>query len=355
MTPDEENRLLEDLVRCKSPSGEEAEASTLLTSRFLALGFEAHVDAAGSAVIEAGSGDTTICMLGHIDTVDGWPDVRLDGDILHGRGTVDAKGPLCAFACALARLSEADLAGRRVVVIGAVEEEASSSKGARYVRDRMTPDYCIIGEPSGSRGITLGYKGRLALRAVVTASRAHSAADEPTAAERGVQLWQRIVEHAAAAGGEREFDRVSPTLLGFVTDSDGLHERATLDVSVRLPTPFDAEAYRAFLAAAAPDATIDLRGHEPAFRGNRANPLVKAFNRAIRRDGDAPRYVLKTGTSDMNVVGPQWACPIVAYGPGDSSLDHTPEEHVSLAEYQHAIGVLADVLRSLPPVENRDR
>lgn len=45
-----------------------------------------------------------------------------------------------------------------------------------------------------------------------------------------------------------------------------------------------------------------------------------------------------------NVVGPVWRCPIVAYGAGDSSLDHTPHEHVDIGEWQHSVAVLADLL-----------
>jgi len=56
--------------------------------------------------------------------------------------------------------------------------------------------------------------------------------------------------------------------------------------------------------------------------------------------------VVKSGTSDMNVVGPAWRCPILAYGPGDSSLDHTPEEHVPLQEYWRAVLVLEEALRA---------
>ena len=55
-------------------------------------------------------------------------------------------------------------------------------------------------------------------------------------------------------------------------------------------------------------------------------------------------FVLKTGTSDMNVVGPVWQCPIVAYGPGDSSLDHTPNEHLPLDEYWKAVNVIEQTL-----------
>ena len=49
----------------------------------------------------------------------------------------------------------------------------------------------------------------------------------------------------------------------------------------------------------------------------------------------------------MNVVGPGWQCPIVAYGPGDSSLDHTPNEHIRLDEYWQAVVVLESALRRL--------
>ena len=54
---------------------------------------------------------------------------------------------------------------------------------------------------------------------------------------------------------------------------------------------------------------------------------------------------MKSGTSDMNLVAPVWNCPTVAYGPGDSSLDHTPEEHILISEYQRAVKILASVLR----------
>jgi LysW-gamma-L-lysine carboxypeptidase len=49
----------------------------------------------------------------------------------------------------------------------------------------------------------------------------------------------------------------------------------------------------------------------------------------------------------MNVLAPHWRCPVVAYGPGDSALDHTPHEHISLQEYLGAIDVLTRVLHLL--------
>jgi LysW-gamma-L-lysine carboxypeptidase len=52
----------------------------------------------------------------------------------------------------------------------------------------------------------------------------------------------------------------------------------------------------------------------------------------------------------MNIVGPAWNCPTVAYGPGDSSLDHTPEEHVEIAEFRRGVEVLVRALKTLADV-----
>jgi LysW-gamma-L-lysine carboxypeptidase len=53
---------------------------------------------------------------------------------------------------------------------------------------------------------------------------------------------------------------------------------------------------------------------------------------------------VKTGTSDLNILAPAWGCPAIAYGPGDSSLDHTPDERISIPELERATDVLARAL-----------
>ena len=100
-------------------------------------------------------------------------------------------------------------------------------------------------------------------------------------------------------------------------------------------------------------ARLRWRGWEAAWRSERNQPLVRCFLAAIRAtgpDGTRPRYVVKTGTSDMNVVAPTWRCPILAYGPGDAALDHTPEERLSLDEYVQAIQVLTEALKQIDEV-----
>jgi [amino group carrier protein]-lysine/ornithine hydrolase len=68
---------------------------------------------------------------------------------------------------------------------------------------------------------------------------------------------------------------------------------------------------------------------------------------AIRAAGGEPRFVVKTGTSDLNVVATTWRCPLLAYGPGDASLDHTPIEHISLSEFDRAVTILHTALEDI--------
>src|SRR6185369_9604370 len=119
------------------------------------------IDTAGNAygIRGATSAPNTLILLGHIDTFPGEIAVRVENEQLYGRGSVDAKGALCTFAEAAAQAQIPE--GWRIIVAGAVEEETASSKGAHYISDHLKPTYCIIGEPSSSNRITLGYKGRI--------------------------------------------------------------------------------------------------------------------------------------------------------------------------------------------------
>jgi LysW-gamma-L-lysine carboxypeptidase len=92
---------------------------------------------------------------------------------------------------------------------------------------------------------------------------------------------------------------------------------------------------------------VSFEGHEAAHASDRNDAVARALSGAIRAEGGVPKPKLKTGTSDMNVVSPVWRCPIAAYGPGDSMLDHTPRERLEIAEYLRSIRVLARALSTL--------
>lgn len=340
--------LLETLLRHYSPTGQEAEAVAYLVDQMRAGGLHAFVDELGNAVGIAGDGPATVMLLGHIDTVPGLIPVTRDGDRLNGRGAVDAKGPLAAFTAAAIRVKD-QLPGKRVVVIGALAEEGDS-RGAHFIKGHYQPAFTIIGEPSGWEKVTLGYKGSAWFAYEARRTLAHTSARHESACEAAVAYWNAVTAWAAARNVDQPkmFDQVLPTLRQMDSDSDGFVERARLRFGVRLPPGLSVAEAEAALRQPVHEADLQLLEGVAAYRGDKNNPLVRAFLAAIRNCGGAPTFNVKSGTSDMNVVAPVWGTPILAYGPGDSALDHTPEEHILLPEYLHAIDVLAAVLPALP-------
>jgi LysW-gamma-L-lysine carboxypeptidase len=346
----DEISLLEGLISIPSPSGKEDAVAHYLASQMVKLGFQASRDEVGNVTGVVGNpgAQRTIVLLGHMDTVPGLVPVRQSGGCLFGRGAVDAKGPLAAFVLAAARLAPI-LNGARVLVIGAVEEEAHG-RGARHVaRTIQAPDYAIIGEPSQWEGVTLGYKGMLSLDYRLIQPGVHSAGEKPGPAEEAVAFWNRLMRYAEDRNGGLlgRFETVDPALREFSTFTDGLNEGVDMKIVVRLPPGLYANELEQKLHAWCNGASLNLYPSDPPFQAEKNTPLVRAMLKAVREEGGRPCFKLKTGTADMNIVGPEWGCPIVAYGPGDSSLDHTPEEHIRVDEFLKAINVLTRTLEML--------
>ena len=358
--------LVRGLVAIKSLSRQEAEASAWLAEQMKRAGYErAFVDQAGNAVGELGDPNAarTIVLLGHIDTVPGNIPVRIEGDTLYGRGSVDAKGPLATFTCGAANFGAARAREHniRIVVVGAVEEEAATSKGARFIASRFDgkadriPDACVIGEPSHWNRVTLGYKGRMLLDFIADQAQSHTAGPDASLASVVVDLWNWVTAHAGRVneGKDKVFDQLSPSLRRFITAAnEQMHDTVDAQFAWRVPVGFDAEAFMKEIEGwparegVKATFTFKFRGVERAWKGDRNNALVRSFLAGLKTvDASAQLgFVLKTGTSDMNVVAPEWKCPIVAYGPGDSALDHTPNEHLMLDEYWKAVQVIEQML-----------
>lgn len=379
----DEEALLTEMLQHYTPSGRERALSEWLCAQLGASALRTEVDEVGNFIAElpatVDAPEPPCVLLGHLDTVPGAIPVLREGGRLYGRGAVDAKGPLAAFIAATLRLASHDRARRRpVIVVGAVEEEAATSRGARAVLERWRPAYTIIGEPSGASAMTLGYKGRLLVSYRIERPVAHTARPEEGVCAQAVAFWQTVQRfqypQRVAAGGCSPpssapetsisqdggsvgyFSALMPSLRAITSGSDGFTDWCEMEIGYRLPPGFDTPALEAWLKrrAQADGAQVTFRGAEAAYRAPRSGPLVSAFVRAMRAEGIAPAFKLKTGTSDMNVVGPVWNCPILAYGPGDAALDHTPNEHIDLAEYAQAIGILERVLAELVRVSAQE-
>jgi LysW-gamma-L-lysine carboxypeptidase len=344
------------LVSKYSPSGQERGAVEWLVTRMKLLGYnDAFIDEAGNAVGVMGKGTKQIVLLGHIDTVPGEISVTITstpspegrGELLYGRGSVDAKGPLACFVDAVSKVGVKD--GWQFIVIGAVEEERNS-EGARFIATKYKPDFAIIGEPNQWDRIALGYKGSAWANVIIKRGQVHTASGEVTAAEEVVEIWLKIKAYVDSFNADKQkvFDKLLLTLRGMDSDSNDFEQWAKLKVGIRLPVEVSPEDWYVKLNEIADGANVEPTGFAvPAWGCEKNTQLVRSFLSGIRSQGGEPRFVNKTGTADLNIVAPVWKCPAVVYGPGDSSLDHTPNEHIDLEEYAKAVDVLSAALVKL--------
>ncbi len=344
--------LLIDLVSIPSPSGEEAAAGERLAEFFVANGREVWIDDVGNVRAPA---DDAVLLTSHIDTVPGDIPVRVepagaDGpsgvaasgdDVLWGRGSVDATGPLAAMAVAAVETG--------VSFVGVVGEE-TTSRGARHlVADREAPEAVVNGEPSGVTGITLGYRGFLSGTYVATSESGHTSRPEPNAIQQAIRWWSSV--EAAFEGDDYGpiFEQVTakPVDLEGGTTVDGLSVEATLEAQLRIPPSLDADRVRETAEASLEVGTVSWKEPIPPVMKSHRNEVARAFRVAIRAQDLEPRLLRKTGTSDMNIYADAWDCPMVTYGPGNADLDHAPDERLSLSAYDRSIDVLVDVSDSL--------
>jgi LysW-gamma-L-lysine carboxypeptidase len=329
--------LVEELVRIPSVSREEGACAEHLAAFFEAHDREVWIDDVGNVRAPADDG---VLLTSHIDTVPGDIPVRVEENeageaVLLGRGSVDAKGCLASMAVAAVRTGAS--------YAGVVGEEVDSTGGRHLVETRdSAPDAVINGEPSGWEGITLGYRGLLGGTYVATSESGHSSRPDNNAIQDAMDWWWAVDAEFSHDEWVPVFERVTCKPVGFDggPSADGLSVEATLDVQLRVPPEYTVDEIREIADGHLENGTVHWDDRvEPVMQSTRT-PVARAFRAAIRANEGEPTMLRKTGTSDMNVYATHWDCPMVTYGPGDSDLDHAPNEHLRLPEYDRAIAVL---------------
>ncbi|UXY09713.1 M20/M25/M40 family metallo-hydrolase [Kosakonia sp. ML.JS2a] len=316
-------RLLNMMVNISSISGDESVLANFLSQRLAGSGIDAQIDPAGNLVLSKGNGPNTLLMLGHLDTVPGLWRSDAGEDFVSGRGSVDAKGCLANFIDVLQQVEVPPHA--RLLVVGATEEEVSSSKGAYYVRDNYPANAVIIGEPSGVMHVAIGYYGLLKIKVTVRKGMEHTAARDA----------KTSIEHVYEAAGAlravmNDFDSNNISNIIGITHRHALScEESQLVINFRVSPEARPGYIEPLLALSGDGLTVEIERSTPGYKSSRTNPLYRALNQAFSRvlTDTPPRPVVKKGTCDMNTLATSWRnVPFIAYGPGDSALDHTDKE-----------------------------
>jgi LysW-gamma-L-lysine carboxypeptidase len=365
-------RLLTNLLGIYSPSGKEEAIANFLAEKMTKMGFQVGKDGIGNVIGVVGEGEPVILLCGHMDTVAGHIPLRVEEGRIYARGAVDAKGPLAAMVMAASEIAKEPAFKGKILVISVVEEEATS-RGVRYlINQGIEADYAIFGEPSGVENITIGYKGQVQLKVVVSTETGHSSTPwlYENALEKAYELWMQIKNSYSYQPLEQQENMRSPfnAVTACLTKLTGgransvIPFESEMTIDIRVPPQFTSaqviEATQKIIdeyQSSNPKVTVKATVNDTVepFEVNKTSPLVHALSASVRKVLGKPATLLrKTGTGDMNILGKAMNLPIVTYGPGDSKLDHRVDEHIVISEYLDSIQIFKETILKLATLHN---
>jgi len=361
-------KTLEKALKLYTPSLREKSMADFLADKCDDLGFhDIHTDDVGNLIATKGSGSPKTLLCGHMDTVPGRVRVRKEGDSLFGRGSSDAKGPLIAMLFAAASVK--DESGT-VIFVGAVDEEGNATGIKNLVKNRPDVDYAIFGEPSGTKQITIAYKGRIAINLKINVQdSAHASA--PWLAKNAIEetgIFVNEIKRILESGQENK--KKGMLLTATLTEIKGGASHnvtpkecdSTLDI--RIPVDMNCNMVEEKISTAVNEiagrqgveAFYSIIDETEPFEAPHNSPLVRALTLGvIDIEKSRPTLIRKTGTGDMNVIGSQLKIPVVTFGPGDPHAAHTIDEKISIDEFLRGIEVLKRTISHLKRLDDKTK
>ena len=391
-------RFLQDMIRIPSLSNspEELQAAERMVQEMHALGFdEAWQDEKGNAIglyrganSGANSGkdrSAAWLLLTHVDIVSVgdlalWKHEPFAGIVedgwVHGRGSVDIKGPLVAQVYSVAALINAGVRPPNDIVVLAAVEEETAGQGAEYFVNHLplkTPSgeeiqigACIVGEPSRNR-VMLGHRGvtRILLNFQGNAHHASRAIAEQNPYFALGTFLERLSEAQLRDHHILGLSTIAPTMIHADTRSQNVTPNSVqLLLDWRYSTETQAEmqaivehlvqglnvSFQTWPAWTHGEQVPLFAGpggqNSPGFFIERDHPLVKLLDAALHNvSPDAPEPGVWHFATDGRFFMDR-GIPTVGFGPGNELLAHTTEEAIPVSDLVTHITVLTQVLQN---------
>lgn len=345
--------LLKRALEIYTPSRSEAQLANLIKEKCLDdLGFEkVNIDSVGNVIATKGNGTPRILLCGHMDTVPGQIPVRIDSGFLFGRGASDAKAPLISMLLACSEFKQRGT----IIFAGVVDEEGNATGIKELVKNNLSIDYAIFGEPSGINRITISYKGRIALKLTCDVlDSAHASAPwlSKNSIEEVFEVW-KLLSAEISAKYDKTDNKSKSVSLSLTEISGGSSHNVTpqkckVTIDIRVPNGVKCleilnhldTSIRNISEMRKVKITYRIEDMTEAFEADHSSPLVRALSLSIL-DVCKVRSVLlrKTGTGDMNVLGNSLNIPVVTYGPGEPHVSHSKDERVEIKSYLTSIEI----------------
>ncbi len=379
-------KLLKDLVRTRSFSGEEGEFAGLLKEKLGEAGVDrVWIDKVGNVVAEVkGGGSAEVVLEGHMDTVGiGRPELwhvppfsgrEIDGYV-YGRGASDMKGGIAAQIAAVENLGELDMDLHLIYTVMEEVAEGLAFKAALEAALKgVKPSAVITGEPT-SLNVALGQKGRSVIRVEIKGVSAHAALPQEgeSALEAFAKLVWRVKEETSAIhsqeslGGETSTPvsiRCSPEGMPQLPDLcvalfdhrslPGRKKEEIIDLYTRsldgLRKEYSRISYMVqFLEVELKSWRGVLLNGKAFFPGwlNTSRRLIKPVLENVKKAySKVSRYYWAFST-DLVYPSGEIGIPGFGLGPGDEAQAHKPDERVSAMQLRKSVQEYIKIIEAL--------
>jgi succinyl-diaminopimelate desuccinylase len=289
---------------------------------------------------------TRILLAGHLDTVpiaDNVPS-RRDGDVLHGCGTTDMKSGDAMLLHLAATMPEP--ARDMTFVFYECEEVDYDRNGLTRIQaehpEWLAADLAILGEPTNGN-VEAGCQGTLSATVTARGRRAHSARSwlGVNAIHRARAILDRLDGWDARIvdiDGCQYREGLNAVGIGGGVAGNVIPDECTVRVNFRFAPDRTAEDAVRVLQEVFHDFEVAVLDVAPGALPGLAEPAAAEFVAAA-----GGRAQAKYGWTDVARFA-ALGIPAVNYGPGDPSLAHTREEHVSMRQIREMTGVLRGFL-----------
>jgi succinyl-diaminopimelate desuccinylase len=363
-------RILQDLIRCPSVTPAEGGALAYLDGVLTEAGFtvdrpvfsEAGTPAVENLFATIGSGAPHFVFAGHTDVVPPgdtahWSHDPFGGDIvdgmLYGRGAVDMKGGIAAFAAAaLDFLAEGGLKQGTISLLITGDEEGPSINGTIKLLDWAAKkghrfDAAVVGEPTNPEqlgdAIKIGRRGSLSGTITVQGRQGHVA--YPHLAVNPIpqlmKLIRRLTAEALDHGNER-FDASNLEFIGLTVDNTAwnvIPGEASARFNIRFNDEWNRDTLEAWLMSRLQEAAgnemdfeLELVPTGSASFLTHSDKLIGTLSDAVEAStGRRPALSTSGGTSDARFIKDY--CPVVEFGLVGQTM-HQIDERVSIADLQ---------------------
>ncbi|MCH1770927.1 MULTISPECIES: N-acetyl-lysine deacetylase [Metallosphaera] len=328
-------KLLEQLLSVYTPSGQEGLAKGIFQNIADELNLNLYVTSTNSFFL----GDGEILLASHIDTVPGYIPPSISDNEITGRGAVDAKGPLASMILASWIMNERGCK----VQVGALSDEENKSAGAReLVSSGKRFSHIIVGEPTNTTHIAVEYRGLLRINVNCHGKPEHSS----SATNNIILKYIPAILESSQLPSQYSSPSIVPTIVRSGDSPNVTPSDFYVHFDVRYPYGISEGDIISKMSEKFEGCDLTVGESIPPVKVGPSTPAVRALMRGLLQQGVKPSLVRKGGTSDMNLlisITPS----IATYGPGDSRLEHTEFERITLDEIYIATLTYVNALEEL--------